>query len=143
MSRIQALKRMVIARFLFTTSVEPLSAFTWYQSVRLVSGVHNPLQRLKTLDIQGVAEYLKNEAKNVVFMCGAGISTSAGIPDFRSPGTGLYDNLEEYHLTDPMDIFNITYFKRHPEPFFTLSPKLFPACVKVSYFRTLLSCASG
>ena len=27
-------------------------------------------------------------------LCGAGISVSAGIPDFRSPGCGLYDTLK-------------------------------------------------
>ena len=39
--------------------------------------------------------------KNVVVLCGAGISVSAGIPDFRTPGTGLYDNLQKYDLPRP------------------------------------------
>ena len=44
-------------------------------------------------------------------MTGAGISTSAGIPDFRSPGTGLYSQLEKYNLPYPQAIFEINYFK--------------------------------
>jgi NAD-dependent SIR2 family protein deacetylase len=34
-------------------------------------------------------------------MAGAGISTSAGIPDFRSPETGLYANLAKFDLPHP------------------------------------------
>ncbi len=39
--------------------------------------------------------------KKVVVMTGAGTSVSAGIPDFRSPKTGLYDNLQKYDLPTP------------------------------------------
>ena len=44
-------------------------------------------------------------------MTGAGISTAAGIPDFRSPGTGLYDNLQKYDLPSPQSVFEIGFFK--------------------------------
>ena len=53
--------------------------------------------------------YLSGE--NIIVMTGAGISTSAGIPDFRSPGTGLYSQLEKYNLPYPQAIFEINYFK--------------------------------
>lgn len=42
---------------------------------------------------------------------------SAGIPDFRSPETGLYANLARLDLPYPEAVFDISFFKNKPEPF--------------------------
>ncbi|XP_062370463.1 NAD-dependent protein deacetylase sirtuin-2 [Cinclus cinclus] len=97
---------------------------------------------LDELSLQGVSRFLKSDrCKNVVCMVGAGISTSAGIPDFRSPGTGLYSNLQSYDLPYPEAIFEIGFFKKHPEPFFALARELYPGQFKPTichYFMRLL-----
>ncbi|KAL3984973.1 NAD-dependent protein deacetylase sirtuin-2 [Acanthocheilonema viteae] len=88
-------------------------------------------QKLSSLTIEGIAEYIcKSGVKNIIVLTGAGISTSAGVPDFRSPGTGLYDNVSQYNLPDPMAIFDISYFKNHPEPFYKIAKDLFPSHLK-------------
>ncbi|CAK5270514.1 unnamed protein product [Mycena citricolor] len=87
----------------------------------------NSTDPLKTKDIAGLADYIKSErCKNVVFMLGAGISTSAGIPDFRSPETGLYANLARLKLPYPEAVFEINFFRRDPKPFYTLAHELYP-----------------
>nr|CAB3266079.1 NAD-dependent protein deacetylase sirtuin-2 [Phallusia mammillata] len=104
--------------------------------------VEPPEKLLDELSVTGVANYILSEkCKNIVVMCGAGISTAAGIPDFRSPGTGLYDNLQKYDLKNPTDIFEITYFKKNPQPFFTLAKELYPGNYKATvghFFLKLL-----
>lgn len=54
-------------------------------------------------------------------MTGAGISVAAGIPDFRTPGTGLYSQLQKYDLPFPEAIFELNFFKKNPKPFYTLA----------------------
>jgi NAD-dependent deacetylase len=63
---------------------------------------------------------LVRQAANVVALSGAGISTPSGIPDFRSPDSGLWDN------ADPMVVASLASFVRDPQPFYT-------------WFRPLLS----
>ena len=59
--------------------------------------------------------------KKVVVLTGAGISVSAGIPDFRSPKTGLYANLGKYDLPRPESIFEMEFFKEKPRAFYQLA----------------------
>ncbi len=63
--------------------------------------------------VERVAELLAG-ARNVVLLSGAGLSTSAGIADFRGPN-GLYRRLD---IEDPELIFDIRAFMRDPARFY-------------------------
>eukprot|EP00062_Callorhinchus_milii_P025317 gi/632986172/ref/XP_007910087.1/ PREDICTED: NAD-dependent protein deacetylase sirtuin-3, mitochondrial [Callorhinchus milii] len=77
--------------------------------------------------LEDVASLVRNkECQRIVVMAGAGISTASGIPDFRSPGSGLYDNLQTYDIPYPEAIFEIDYFHCNPKPFFVLAKELYP-----------------
>ena len=95
---------------------------------RCFSGLFDCFKRkteLVSSDVAGIAEYLKT-AKHVIVMTGAGISTNANIPDFRSPSFGLYDRLDKYHLANPTDVFTLSYFKEDPRAFFDIAHDLYP-----------------
>lgn len=97
---------------------------------------------LASPDLKGLVEFMKSgRCKRVVVMTGAGVSVAAGIPDFRSPGTGLYSNLQKYDLPTPEAIFTLDYFRRNPKPFYVLAKELYPGQydgTKCHYFIRLL-----
>ena len=82
-------------------------------------------KRLESPDIESLAVYMKN-AKNVIIMTGAGISTNAKIPDFRSPSFGLYNRLQKYNLPHPTAVFTLDYFIQDPRPFYDIANELYP-----------------
>ncbi|RPA86554.1 NAD-dependent deacetylase sirtuin-2 [Ascobolus immersus RN42] len=89
-----------------------------------------PPQTLESRTLAGLASYIKSRGgpSNVstVFLVGAGISTAAGIPDFRSPETGLYSQLERLDLPYPEAVFEISFFREKPEAFYALRHELDP-----------------
>jgi NAD-dependent deacetylase len=56
---------------------------------------------------------LVRSAASVVALTGAGISVPSGIPDFRSPGTGIWENV------DPMEVAHIDAWRADPERFWS------------------------
>ena len=91
--------------------------------------ISNSLQfthaKSKDMKYNNFIELLKNlHFKNVVFLTGAGISTSAGIPDFRS-NTGVFQSItEKYNLKSPEMFFSKDLFIKQPELFYDFLRKL-------------------
>ena len=62
--------------------------------------------------MERLAELL-GRSRSAVALTGAGVSVPSGIPDFRTPETGLWAKV------DPMEVAHISVFERDPERFWS------------------------
>ena len=70
-----------------------------------------------------LAELLR-DATSAVVLTGAGVSVPSGIPDFRTPGTGLWENV------DPMEVAHIDAWRRDPGRFWSFYGDRFASLVE-------------
>jgi NAD-dependent deacetylase len=69
-----------------------------------------------------LAELLRG-AERAVVLTGAGISVPSGIPDFRTPGKGLWEHV------DPMEVAHIDAWRRDPDRFWGFYSQRFASLV--------------
>ena len=94
------------------TRKEGISAFLGKRTPEVAGQVSDARPRRT----QRLAELIRASPSATVALTGAGISVPSGIPDFRTPGQGLWEKV------DPMEVAHIDAFHRDPARFWELLP---------------------
>jgi NAD-dependent histone deacetylase SIR2 len=93
----------------------PYSTSWYYQILGLcIQRELRKRQKLTEYNTIDDAVSLLQKSKNILVITGAGISTSLGIPDFRSRNTGFYSQLLARGFESPEDVFDIINFDNDP-----------------------------
>ncbi|CCH45439.1 NAD-dependent histone deacetylase SIR2 [Wickerhamomyces ciferrii] len=97
--------------------------------VKLLQKAMNKVYSMRTRldDIHTVEHALEkiSKAQKILVLTGAGISTSLGIPDFRS-SKGIYSKVQHLGLTDPQEVFDLETFREDPTIFYSVANMILP-----------------
>ncbi|HKM40147.1 MAG TPA: NAD-dependent deacylase [bacterium] len=74
---------------------------------------------MQKTQVEALAKLLNKHRGQAVVFTGAGISTESGIPDFRSPGTGMWSRI------DPMEYLSADALFSRPETFWKYFKEMF------------------
>ncbi|GAA99287.1 uncharacterized protein L969DRAFT_48203 [Mixia osmundae IAM 14324] len=88
-------------------------------------------RRERRTDVSTLEDALRQikTARNIIILSGAGVSTSCGIPDFRS-SDGIYAKLRDegaYELDEPQQMFDLQFFRHNPQVFYSFAHSLYPS----------------
>lgn len=102
------------------------------QAVKLIKDLQKAINRVLSTRIKLSTFYTVDhfvekikKAQKVLVLTGAGVSTSLGIPDFRS-SEGFYSKIRHLGLDDPQDVFNYDIFMQDPSVFYNIAHLILP-----------------
>lgn len=114
-------------------AVQPRSSRPWRTSPRTSesSGTRGWWWWLELGSARRAASQISGKTIRYGFIAGNGkyqVNSRSLVTYFphRSPGSGLYDNLQQYDLPYAEAIFEIGFFHQNPNPFFALAKELYP-----------------
>lgn len=100
--------------------------------LQLIKLLHLAMKRVRQLRsrldnfyrVEDALDKIKS-AQKILVITGAGISTSLGIPDFRS-SKGFYSRISHMGLTDPQEVFDLDIFHTDPSIFYSIAHMILP-----------------
>ncbi|CAI6545994.1 AAB_G0008570.mRNA.1.CDS.1 [Saccharomyces cerevisiae] len=102
------------------------------QTVRLIKDLQRAINkvlstRLRLSNFFTIDHFIQklHTARKILVLTGAGVSTSLGIPDFRS-SEGFYSKIKHLGLDDPQDVFNYNIFMHDPSVFYNIANMVLP-----------------